>query len=273
MTLLSMLLALIAQQRGNWSKFWTHQKGFQHYFSYMDENVKRFIKEPALYATITILMPILGLWILLTFTGTAITFIVSTVVLFACLQDADNKNHYKQLMKSLSKSDNEGAEYHSEQLGEPDISSVGLQLIYLNYRNFFAVLFLFALFGSIGVLLYTTIKLFIETSEQDESITSILNQVLHIVELVPVRAAGLAYLVVGNFSRGLSAWLENVFVYDLETKTFLSVVASKSIDTVFRDNSGEITVDIIAAHTHLCRRSVVLIVVTVAILTLSGGLA
>lgn len=272
MTLLSLLLALVASHTHKWPKYWTHKRAFKYYFDTVSAHQQRVSQPNMLLVFVVVIVPAIVFQAASFYSANVIHWLIATVVLFACLQDGDNSAHYKQVMKSVSKDDSNSALHHCQSVGCDELNRIGNQMSFLNYSHFFAVILMFVLFDVFGAVLYTTARYGLEYFSDDDNVYPHLNEIVRVLDIIPVRIAGLSYLVVGNFSRGLPIWLETLFNYDTDAKTFLTSIANHTLDGDNSDDDQRRTLDYISSQVDMAKRTVVCLIVVVALLTLFGGI-
>ena len=102
MTLLSLLAALLVKETVSVSEFWREQRPLQWYLTQL-ERYQHKAKGPVwLYLVGVIVAPTIVLFVLLFNLPSLLSLLLSTAVLFLCLQDGDTKAHFKHIMRCIS---------------------------------------------------------------------------------------------------------------------------------------------------------------------------
>jgi len=191
----------------------------------------------------------------------------------------------------------------------PDMG-FGQALVWLNYRYYIAIILFFVAFGPAGVVFYRLLTTLIEhenscsidqskkcanhesteQSEQSEqqcnttennnqnesekySIPSVssgcknYHDILFYLDWLPVRLTSFGYMFVGHFSKAMPIWLESLFDVNKPTHNILIDVAEKSEDNMVNENDCTAEPCLLV---RLSKRTVLLLLATVALLTLFG---
>lgn len=93
------------------------------------------------------------------------------------------------------------------------------------------------------------------------------HDILFYIDWLPVRITSFGYMFVGHFSRAFPIWLESFFDGKKPTYKVLTDVAHKSEDTMVDENDCTAEPCLLV---RLSRRNVLLLLATIAVLTLSG---
>ena len=106
--------------------------------------------------------------------------------------------------------------------------------------------------------------------QHDEAKTqAVVQAAAKFIAFIPSRVIALGYLVVGNFSRALPVWLEHLFQYSTSAELFIAKVARAADDAVDGDAPE---IEKVASQVNLAKRTVSLLTVLIAGLTLFGAL-
>lgn len=256
MSLISLLIALAAE-RSLSSATWQFNTYYQYYLKVIklfDVNLK--ISSNFLFSLVFIAIPVIACsMILAIFDNAVLHLILSTLVLIVCFGCFKTRDTYKQYLMSAFRGEPTSCDLHHQQL-QQDKNLAGLSfghmLIWLNYRYFIAIMFFFVLFGAPGALFYRLLATVVEnkhnfdseneneevpmTDDSDESPkvaenqSDYFTQLLAVIDWIPIRLVTLGYVFVGDFSKAIPAWLDNLFNVDKKTHQVLIEVAEKAED-------------------------------------------
>lgn len=221
-----------------------------------------------------------------------ITFILQLSVLWICLGCPITRKNYKLYLQAAVRKDFQACSLHSISFGneDGDLDKVGQQLVFINYRQYAAVIVAFILLGIPGLIIYSIAKelqLFIHKMnagennpyEVDEEVIGecrkdnadlAIDKIMHIIDWLPVRVTGLGFLIVGHFSRALSVWLPYLVDTNSSAKDVLVNVA-KAAEEVEPDQLNCIDEPCILVR--LVKRNILFMLVGVSVLTMVGAVA
>ena len=228
----------------------------------------------------------------LVFNNALVTFALQLAVLWICLGCPITRKNYKNYLQAAVRTDFEACSLHSISFGNEggDLDKVGQQLVFINYRQYAAVIVAFVLLGVPGVIIYSIAKeLQLYTHKMslcennpeavDEAVIGeytnqnaalIIDQVMHVIDWLPVRLTAFGFMVVGHFSRALTFWLPALVDTKSSTKTVLTNVAIAA-EEVEADQKNCIDEPCILVR--LVKRNVLFMLVVVSILTMVGAVA
>jgi len=228
----------------------------------------------------------------LVFNNALVTFALQLAVLWICLGCPVTRKNYKNYLQAAVRTDFEACSLHSISFGNEggDLDKVGQQLVFINYRQYAAVIVAFVLLGVPGVIIYSIAKeLQLYTHKMslcennpeavDEAVIGeytnqnaalIIDQVMHVIDWLPVRLTAFGFMVVGHFSRALTFWLPALVDTKSSTKTVLTNVAIAA-EEVEADQKNCIDEPCILVR--LVKRNVLFMLVVVSILTMVGAVA
>ncbi len=213
------------------------------------------------FGPLVLLIPALLLAVIMLFgIGGLAIFFINVAVLTLALGCRPYRDALKRWYLATEREDKE------VQLAASDIIlqgnthiSLGQQLVWLNFRYYFSVVFWFVLFGAPGVLGYAILR----ANEQHVS------QLMGWVDWLPVRVAGLMFLLVGHFTRAMHAWLASIGLVQNSQEILLQLaVAAEDVPVDEDDESAEPQ-----AMLGLARRATILLLAAIALATLLGWLA
>ena len=223
-------------------------------------------------------VPAIGVWIVAANIPAVLVFALNLTILWICLGCPLTRQTYKRYLQAAHRADFQACSLHSEQFGNTggDLSNVGKQLVLVNYRQYASVIIFFVLLGLPGVVFYSLCKewylLRVKDSQGSEAETQSLvyqeeEQVLFIVDWLPVRITAFGFLLVGHFSRGLPVWLESFSNGKLTAFDVLAKVAKASEELLPLHNS-ELHEPL--QMVKLVKRNIILSLMVVSVMTLVG---
>jgi AmpE protein len=221
-----------------------------------------------------------------------VTFALQLAVLWICLGCPITRKNYKNYLQAAVRTDFEACSLHSISFGNEggDLDKVGQQLVFINYRQYAAVIVAFVLLGVPGVIIYSIAKelqlythkmnlcennpeavdeeVMAEYTNENAALT--IDQIMHVIDWLPVRLTAFGFMVVGHFSRALTFWLPALVDTKSSTKTILTNVAIAA-EEVEADQKNCIDEPCILVR--LVKRNVLFMLVIVSILTMVGAVA
>lgn len=240
-----------------------------------------------------IFVPALLVYVIeLIFNNGFVTFAMQLAVLWICLGCPITRKNYKHYLQAAVRKDFQACSLHSISFGndDGDLDKVGQQLVFINYRQYAAVIIAFVLLGVPGVIIYSIAKelqLFTHKLSdcennpkqvEDEVIGEcnkenaelVIDQVMYVIDWVPVRLTAVGFMLVGHFSRALSFWLPALVDTKSNAKTILINVAIAAED-IEADQKNCIDEPCILVR--LVKRNILFMLVAVSILTMVGAVA
>ncbi|MEQ3660217.1 MAG: beta-lactamase regulator AmpE [Glaciecola sp.] len=222
------------------------------------------------------------------------TFLLQLLTLWVCLGCPITRKNYKRYLQAATRKDFEACSLHSISLGneDGDLTKVGRQLVFINYRQYAAVIIAFVFFGVPGVVFYSIAKelqIFMHKmsscnpdnmlEEIDDEVLGeckkdnaelAIDKVMHVIDWVPVRLTGLGFLIVGHFSRAFSLWLP--LLVDTKT-TSKDVLVSVAVAAEEVEPDTQNCIDEPCILVRLVKRNVMFMLVGVSLLTMVGAVA
>lgn len=309
MIIFSLLIALLIDRamrnRGHWQLKPIADTWSTHYHRYTEPY--SWARHPAV-APIVWVLPALLLLLLVWLQGsTLLLLIINVLVLLICLGSADKREAVRSYLGHAHREELQPCDQWQQRLAlmQPELAgeSVGSHIIWLNFRYYFAVIFWFIIFGALGALIYALLREFVvnryqattlatdslastdETAEPYRGASSTHADapdgaavtvdahwsvtILQVLEWPAARAAGIAYLLVGHFSRGFPTWLSGLGDSTSNAR-YLTAVAHQA------DDSPQAAADLCdepASKLTLAKRSIILLLAVAALATLFGWLA
>jgi AmpE protein len=216
-----------------------------------------------------------------------LTLFLNLLVLWVCLGCPVTRKNYKEYLKAAKDGDMQACSLHSMSFGntDGDLNKVADQLVFINYRQYAAVLIWFVVLGVPGVIFYSLLKEFQSTTtpsvncagdqiisldvEKEVSVKlSSLDRFMYIVDWLPIRLTGLGFLIVGHFSRATSVWISSLFDFNKPSKLTLAEIAAAAEDV---DAGLDDCLSKPCTMVRLVKRNVSFLLVAVAILTMVGA--
>ncbi|MBL6734882.1 MAG: regulatory signaling modulator protein AmpE [Shewanellaceae bacterium] len=154
---------------------------------------------------------------------------------------------------------------HYESIGH----EIGHLMIWEHYQKVIVLIFYLMLLGPAAMSLYTTF-LFLQRYFFEKGIEHpVLEQVIFLCDWIPCRIISTLYLIIGNFSKASTQWLIQLPDLTLEAKNFVCQVATAA--TFSKDElQKETTQEITAAYLDLKKRTIIMTLVCLSLLTMTG---
>lgn len=310
MSLLSLLIALAAEKSLSsppWRFDYYYQK-YANFFQV--NTTSSSTKYSTLRYTLFLSLPVALTYGVLFLMGDGfLHFIISTLVLIICFGCCATRHSYKQYLHAAFRDEPTTSElFHQQLLQDKNLPPMGFgqALIWLNYRYYIAIMLFFIIFGVVGVVFYRLLTTLIEQQSRgslvqnentpyndspDETepelhkekntmnIDSSFNipstspgcknyrHILFYLDWLPVRMTAFGYMFVGHFSKALPVWLESFFDSKKSAHKILTDVAQKSEDILLDKDDCTAEPCLLV---RLSKRNVLLLLATIAILTLFG---
>ncbi|MDP5039508.1 MAG: beta-lactamase regulator AmpE [Paraglaciecola sp.] len=270
MTIISLLLVLLVERVTTKSRYWQFEFYFNHLFSSL--TTKQNADSTNNYGGLAlILVPPIVVFVLVQYLAAGlIAFIISTAILMVCVGCPAVRATYKCYLQAANRGDLEACSLYAEQLSNDDegMESFGRNLVWQNYLHYAAVILWFTALGAAGALLYVLAR---EVNKQLQSTqqlgASVTQQVMHILDRLPVRITALGFLLVGHFSRAFPTWLSYVLNPHISAKNLLLDVARQAEEIELDKND---CTEEPCTLVRLAKRNVKFILVAIALLTLTG---
>lgn len=274
MTLISLLFVLAMERLATQNKYWQAEFYVSHYQTLITQRGWLGESINAWWLAGLVGLPALLLFLLLhSLENNLVSFVISTAVLMVCVGCPALRATYKSYLQAANRGDLEACSLYADQLGHDDSSSAtfGQNLVWLNYRHYAAIILYFVVFGAAGAVLYVLARsLHSYLLEQQHSAASHADQLMHVLDWLPVRITALGFLLVGHFSRAFPIWLSHFPDPAMEAKTLLVDVsrAAEEVETDEHDCTEEPCILV-----RLAKRNLMFMLVIISLLTLSGWLS
>lgn len=273
MTLISLLLVLALERSTRKTRYWQSEFYLGQYFQFLHS--RRWLNEQSnlIGIGLIVILPALVLGgLVYSLDAFLVEFLLNTAVLMVCIGCPKFRDSYRGYLQAASRGDTEATHLYAEQLGYPCDSqnSFGQCLVWINYRHYMAVSLWFVALGGAGAVFYVLTRAMLgHLSEQPSALHSQWQKIMQAVDWIPVRLASLGLLVVGHFSRALPVWLG--FAFDLSAPARRLVTDVAKAAEYVEDDKVTCTEEP-CTMVRLVKRNVMLLLVVVAVLTLSGVL-
>ncbi|WP_412971367.1 beta-lactamase regulator AmpE [Glaciecola sp. MF2-115] len=293
MTLISLLIVMALERVTSKSPEWHIHSLVGKYIQFLQGRDWFSASASMLSVLLIILVPAFLVFLIeIIFSNGFVTFLMQLTVLWICLGCPITRKNYKRYLQAAVRKDFEACSLHSLSFGNEsgDLDKVGQQLVFINYRQYAAVIIFFILLGIPGVIIYSIAKelqLFMHKMSQcddkpeevhDEVMGDceadnselLIDKVMHVIDWLPVRITGLGFLIVGHFSRALSIWLPSLADTQSSAKQILTSIAIAA-EEVEADQKNCIDEPCILVR--LVKRNVLFMLVAVSVLTMVGAVA
>lgn len=261
MLVFSLFIALIIERLRVTPDAWQLDPIARRWDSWLDGEEKLTSwREHDLFGPLLLIAPALLLAVLLWLANGGLgSMLVSILVLTLVTGCRPERQALRDYFLAAQREDSEAMAAAAKVLHYSDAEgmSLGRQVIWLNFRYYFAVAFWFILFGAPGALAYGLLR------SQSERFATLLAW----VDWLPIRIAGFGYLLVGHFSRAMPVWLKVLGHAPQQSELQLSDIAVAAEDANINENDPTSELELLV---NLARRTMILLLVVVAIATLLG---
>ena len=270
MTLISLLLVLFVERVTTKSRYWQADFYNAKYLAGWQRRDGLAGETSVLLLLLIIALPAIIVFCILTFAvGQIIAFILSTGILMVCVGCPNVRATYKCYLQAANRGDIEACSLYEDQICENQNipATFGQNLVWQNYRHYAAVILFFVIFGAAGAVFYVLARA-VQSQIGNENPHA--NQIIHVLDWLPVRITSLGFLLVGHFSRALPIWLGHFFAVNLSAKKLLVDVtqAAEEIEPDERDYTEEP-----CTLVKLAKRNILFLMAVISGLTLGGWLS
>ena len=204
MTLISLLLVLTIERISNQSRYWQADMYLEKYQQLVEQR-DWLGSAPSVWPLFgLIFVPSIAVFFLMQQVDSSVlTLILNTAILMVCIGCPTLRATYKCFLQAANRGDLQACSMYADQLGheENGIQTFGQSLVWLNYRHYAAVVIWFAVFGAGGAVLYTLSRGFqAHLHAQQHPLKEQVDNLMAILDWVPVRVTALGFLLVGHFS-------------------------------------------------------------------------
>jgi AmpE protein len=227
-----------------------------------------------------------GLWSLHDLFFGVVALILWIVIGLLCVGAGIKRKHYRAYLKAARQGDAHASEQMAEELAlihglptecteEERLRELQNALLWINYRYYLAPLFWFVVGGPVGpvaLMGYSFLRAYqtwlARHNTPLERSQSGIDRLLHWLDWIPVRLAGVAYALFGHGEKALPAWFASLG--DLHTSQY-QVLTRLAQFSLARDPHLD-PIQTPRAAVSLARKVTMIIVVVVALLTIYGTL-
>ena len=191
-------------------------------------------------------------------------------VLLSAVSCPQLRRAFKDYLQAANRGEQQLCDQHADELGfQPAAGyTLGQHLVWINFQHYMAVALWFAAFGVTGVILYAGCRCVgQELVQQQHPQRVVVAKLLFVLEWLPARLASFGFLLVGQFNRGFAVWLKYLGNFQA---TSMEVIASVARATEVVESERDDRTEEPCAMLQLARRNLMLLLVALAMLTLSG---
>ncbi|MBQ1784355.1 MAG: regulatory signaling modulator protein AmpE [Gammaproteobacteria bacterium] len=275
MALFSLILVLLLERARLLPGWWRLESWWQE--TEQSENDRRILGDRR-WAFVLPLLPAVATGLLLAllegFVWGLATLTIWVVVLAAVMGDASLRDSYLALIRAGCREDLAALAHHDDHLREAaaasgaTVNSLSTTLFWLNFRYYGAIILLAALGSPVLVVAYVSLcHVLAQRNELAPQAQRAFAMVIHAVDSLLVRIAGLLYVFVGDFARSFPLWLQSLYHWREAPSLVLGRIATAAADREALRHSPLVE----ACHSvTLAKRQIVGLLVVVAVLTIYG---
>ncbi|MFT4994330.1 MAG: AmpE protein [Paraglaciecola sp.] len=271
MTLISLLLVLLVERVTTKSSYWQADLYVKKYLEGAEKLNKSADASASWNLLLLIIVPSLILYLALhKLSGGLLELILSTGILMICVGCPAVRKTYKGFLQAANRGDLQACSLYAEQISEPDqgMECFGQNLVWQNYRHYAAIILWFTALGAAGAMLYVLARSVQERyADRGKKAAETANNIMHILDWLPVRITALGFLLVGHFSRAFPVWLGYFSDTAVSAKTLL-IKVSKQAEEIEPDEDD--CTEEPCTLVRLAKRNIMFLMVVIAILSLSG---
>ncbi|OJT45298.1 beta-lactamase regulator AmpE [Serratia plymuthica] len=283
MTLFTLLLVLAWERLFKLGEHWQ----LDHRLEVVFHRLHRFSLAQTLLLTVAWMVVVWGiLWLAHGLLFGVVTLLLWIIIDLLCVGAGIKRKHYRAYLKAARQGDAHASDQMAEELalihGLPANCSEELRLrelqnalLWTNFRYYLAPLFWFVVCGSYGPIAlagYAFLRAYqtwlARHNTPLERSQSGIDHLLHWLDWIPVRLAGVAYALLGHGEKALPAWFASLG--DRHTSQY-QVLTRLAQFSLARDPHRD-PVQTPRAAVTLARKVTMVIVVVVALLTIYGTL-
>jgi len=224
-----------------------------------------------------------------------ISFVISVLSLLAAITCTSNRQAYREFLRAAYRDGDDQASADSAAAEAPAFSAdtAAARLSWVHYQHYAAVLIAYVLLGVLGALGYASLRALLvnppvnaadgdddhddaqEEAAQEAHGNASAERLMHWVDWVPVRITTAGFLLVGNFSRALPAWINSFSTPHLPAAEVMAKIAAAADDAerTADDDDKDTTPAAIQpalSRVALLKRNLLLMIVVLALLTMGG---
>ncbi|WP_411755056.1 beta-lactamase regulator AmpE [Serratia sp. (in: enterobacteria)] len=283
MTLFTLLLVLAWERLFKLGEHWQ----LDHRLEVVFQRLHRFSLAQTLAMTLVWMFVVWGiLWLVQGLFFGVVALLLWIVIGLLCVGAGITRKHYRAYLQAARQGDTHASDQMAEELAlihglpvqcseEERLRELQNALLWINYRYYLAPLFWFAVCGPYGPLAlagYAFLRAY-QTwlarhhSPLQRSQTGI-DFLLHVLDWIPVRLAGVGYALIGHGERALPAWVASLG--DRHTPQYQVLTRLAQFSLAREPHMDPVQTP--RAAVTLARKVTLIVVVVVAILTIYGTL-
>lgn len=280
MSLIALIIALTVERIRHPHRSWHFKLLYQKAFNWVERNGYR---APVYW--LALLLPVsllqLVLWLISDHYFGLLTFIIWVSIPVWIIGCPGYQKMYRQYLQAASEGDHQACTLFADglvqaehglnnELEHPLACEVGQQLIWINYRYYFAVIFYFVLLGPTGALAYAGFRELAQWQEDHPNRLLKASSMIRLLDWLPTRIVMLGFALVGNFSKVLPLLFASLLDFKTTEREWIAkvAIASEGVDSDCDDLCMKTTFRLVA----LAKRNVMLFIAVVALLTIYGRL-
>ena len=273
MALFSLLLVLALERMLTKTRLWRNETYLSPYYSALSKLVKFEQTQSLLSLYFIISMPVAVVFAIQTQVDNVLfQLFFGTAILMIATGCPNVRRAFKGYLQAANRGDLEACDLFAQELNfEPNSGrSFGQHIAWINYSHYMAVALWFIALGPAGVTLYISTRYVAgRLISIQHPLSAPALALLHVLDWVPVRLTTLGYMLVGNFTEAFGIWIR-AFV-DVKLSAADMIASTAKAAEVVEIGAKDCTEEP-CTMLKLAKRNVMLMLVVVALLTLSGWL-
>ncbi len=254
MSLLAILICIAVQKFIGFGTSWHKLQLCHHYFTWLRAKLIKPGVMPAYVAIVALLLPILIITALLgcflySFLFGIFGLLFSLVILFYTLGDGNLEGQLIEYYAASESGDFKAATEHAKPfIGNAEVTdfatlsrAVTCALLRKSLTKYFAILFWFVILGPLGAVLYYSVAVLNQMSQDKaghfEELNTAISQIQGVLDWVPVRILGLSYALVGHFGAGFTHGWKNILSGIDRCQEFVVNIGFASLEINPKDSS------------------------------------
>lgn len=271
MALISLLLALALERVMTKTRLWQNET----YLAAWVENILHRKEQVSVFRMLVLsIVPAVIIGLLLHYLDSVLaSLLVNTAVLLIGVGCPFLRESFKGYLQAANRGDTAACDVYAQELKfDPQSGrSFGQHIVWINYTHYTAVILWFLVLDSAGIVFYLTVRLLASKAMASaHPLSDPAQRYLAVFNWLPVRVAASGFLVVGNFSEAFKPWMQLTFSKNAAAPNVLAEIAQAA--EIVEPHQSDCTEEP-CTLLKLAKRNVMLILVVVALLTLTGWLS
>ncbi|MCY7294228.1 beta-lactamase regulator AmpE [Alteromonas sp. a30] len=273
MALFSLLLVFALERMLTKTRLWRNETYLSPYYSAISRLLKFEQRHSVLMMYVIVFIPAVLVFVVQTQVENVLfQLFLGTAILMIGTGCPNVRTAFKGYLQAANRGDMEACDLYAQELSyKPDSGrSFGQHIAWINYTHYMAVALWFIALGPAGVMLYISARyMAVRLVQVNHSLTAQIFTVLHVLDWIPVRLTTLGYMLVGNFTDAFGIWGRALVDPKISAADLIAKIAKASevVEVGAQDCTEEP-----CTMLKLAKRNVMLMLVVVALLTLSGWL-